>query len=267
MLDRLTERKLMETTIVFRRRIRGYGFTLIELLVVVAIIAVLISILLPAMGAAREQAKQVVCGSNLHSIGQAVASCSTENKGYGPGWDDGEPSIGHQEFMLTWIDVLFDNDYLGDWKVGICPSDRYPDEVTEARGEWWNFRFVRNIGAGEQPRGGVRTSIAINSHMSYNFNQDKFQGQPARQIYAMDGWWTWFGALGAHWLMGPRVGQYPPPMNWPHWEANMVGWRHGREYRAMTLFLDGHVSPITPRVPRSLGDLRDRADGLRFLPR
>lgn len=60
---------------------RPNAFTLIELLVVISIIALLMSVLLPALSTARQLAKAAVCTSNLKRLGNSAALYLTENRG------------------------------------------------------------------------------------------------------------------------------------------------------------------------------------------
>ena len=72
------------TTNVRSRRYFHMAFTLVELLVVISIIAVLVAILLPALSKAREQAKLVLCLSNVRQIGLACISYAVNYDGFYP---------------------------------------------------------------------------------------------------------------------------------------------------------------------------------------
>ena len=60
------------------------AFTLVELLVVVAIIALLLAILLPALGRVREQARRAVCASNQRQLARSVLTYASDDRGRFP---------------------------------------------------------------------------------------------------------------------------------------------------------------------------------------
>ncbi len=157
-------------------------FTLIELLVVIAIIAILASMLLPALSAAREKSKDMKCLSNEKSIGNFMQMYCSDSLGFFPvKSQEAANGIRTHEF---WTDLLFRH-YArvgaksGDWfgfgtdnpaprGVFGCPSQR----VEDARIEYSNY--------------GINIFIYNNAASPYTpFKAEKIK-YPSRQMIVGD---------------------------------------------------------------------------------
>ena len=98
------------------RRCCYYGFSLIELLVVSAIIAVLISILLPAISSARLQARKIVCQSHMKQVGISLLAYYNDHNRLPPWWISNAPPV-------NWVNTLYSLHYLPEGKnFPCCPQ-------------------------------------------------------------------------------------------------------------------------------------------------
>ena len=122
------------------------AFTLIELLVVISIIVLLIALLLPALQAARENAKTTMCKSNLHQLALAMTNYAVDEEGYYPAitpenqlwmppgitcWQNWcSYGAGHESTSGSGGEVvayarLFKNGYLNNFLAALCPGRDY----------------------------------------------------------------------------------------------------------------------------------------------
>jgi prepilin-type N-terminal cleavage/methylation domain-containing protein len=102
------------------------GFTLIELLVVISIIALLLSILMPALTKAKDAARRVICQANLKQWGMCFRMYAGDNKdSFGEGWIFPEVD-GYQG--VSWANELGAY-YQKSKKLLLCPSAAIGDPV------------------------------------------------------------------------------------------------------------------------------------------
>lgn len=180
---------------------RARAFTLIELLVVVAIIALLLSVLLPSLAKAREAARATACLSNMRQLGIASQMYADGHKGaiIDSGLPHGGlPSLPGQEEQ-SWFHTL-ERTYR-DKLVARCPADRSP---------YWNTHLP-----GTDPPVHRRVSFAQNDYLTgdlpgwESFNHHGSIKRPATTILFAELAETGSWAASDHvhvelWLFNPR---------------------------------------------------------------
>ena len=223
------------------RRTRGDGertdgprsFTLIELLVVIAIIAILASMLLPALNQARAQASKIKCTGNLKQFGTTMVLYTDASDGY----------ISIQEWAkLPQFKQLIGatpNPLVADWLYSpgiLCPEST---AVRSGSGESNYNKITKSYGI--NGFGHLVDDNYVNEALVGDVKKNCYRMQRVRhasaKIMLMDALDLWIGTSGSNptksidsWRY--RGEQSPLTM--------IVAYRHGRE-SANVVFFDGHV--------------------------
>jgi prepilin-type N-terminal cleavage/methylation domain-containing protein/prepilin-type processing-associated H-X9-DG protein len=153
--------------------IRRAGFTLVELLVVIGIIALLIAILLPALGRARENANRVACFSNLRQLGVAFIMYTGDNRGWFPycaALGESDPLTGSPWRSEDWIYWQAPRDrrsskispYLNGFpeKVLTCPADDPTIHTRKIYPDPYLYSYTMNMAMCSDPNLGKLVKLA-----------------------------------------------------------------------------------------------------------
>lgn len=256
------------------------GFTLVELLVVIGIIALLISILLPALNKAREASRVAACLSNLRQLGTIHTNYVAENHGYVVPCDIGDWMSGANAngypILDNWASLLVGTKYIP-----------YPKAVPNAPPSESNILFcpsaLQEFIANSSITSGLPKS-RVDAEGAKGVQQVSKLYQPGRVVYC------WYGINGTsgsdpgipcrRW---PTDGTSPtnpskPPkplpkitdirksadvvflfdgisLNLQSTNANRINARHNKQTATNILFFDGHAATYrTADLPGGLGN-------------
>ncbi len=168
------------------------GFTLIELLVVIAIIALLLAVILPALGKAKVYAQRVICANHVRQQGLGITLYANENDSYAPNpvpySISGTPPNTNVTIGGGWfwdVSFWFTNqlcEYAGfekeDTRIFTCPSNkmRKPDDSL-----WWQF-----VWSGPNPPSRGPSTQPLADETVLNISQQRASFRVAPYLYLLD---------------------------------------------------------------------------------